>query len=476
MQHIRQMAPFKSKSQTTDAQHVQAIRAGNRSAFDALMQQHKNRVYAVALGMINDFDDAENVAQEAFVQAYLSLDKLKEPAHFGAWVCGICRNLARMWLRQNAKTESLDFLQAQNPQDTESITPIWSDPPENPHTHLEKNEQRQHIQNILNHLPQKSREVLVLFYLEDRPYAEVAQSLGVSQTVVQSRLQTARDRLRNHKGLQALIKEQTLSIDFEERVNAVIDAVHKGDISMVQNLIEKDQNLAKIDIKKSAQSLIQMAANYVVWHRPKHREIVQYLLDKGAECNIFIAARAGLLEQVKKCLKDNPSLLNAKNEHGMTPMQCAALIYGKHDPSEEVVHYLIAQGADIDIFTAAHFGLIDQVRSLLETDPTRVSAQDAEGFQALHWCTRPLGDTDDCLKITELLIKKGADVNFPGGCAWTPMHCVAEWWEFVEQAQLLLDHGAQVNVKDHEGHTPLDLAIDRKRKALIKFLCQNGAE
>ena len=273
-----------------------------------------------------------------------------------------------------------------------------------------------------------------------------------------------------------MIQDQTLSQNFEERVNAVIDAVQKGDISKVQALIDKDQKLANIQVKKSAQSLIQMAANHVVWHRPKHREIAQYLLDNGAECDIFIAARAGLLDQVKKCLNDNPDLLNAKNDQGMTAMQCAALIYGTHEESEEVVKYLIDQGADIDIFTASHFGMTDHVTTLLEANPNLVSAQDAEGFQALHWCTRPRWDTDGCLAITKLLLEKGADVNFAGACEWTPLHCVAEWWEFVAQAQVLVDHGAHINPKDHTGHTPLDLAIDRKRKDLIIFLCKNGAE
>lgn len=273
-----------------------------------------------------------------------------------------------------------------------------------------------------------------------------------------------------------MIQDQTLNPDFEERVNAVIDAVQKGDISKVQALTEKDQKLANIQVKKSAQSLIQMAANHVVWHRPQHREIAQYLLNNGAECDIFIAARAGLLDHVKHCLKENPDLLNAQNAQGMTPMQCAALIYGRHEEGEEVMRYLIDQGAKIDIFTASHFGMVDQVTALLETNPDLASAKDAEGFQALHWCARPLGDVDDCLAITKLLLEKGADVNHPGGCEWTPLHCVAEWWEFVAQAQLLLDHGANINVKDQEGNTPLDLAIDRKRKDLIIFLCKNGAK
>lgn len=469
------MTSLNLKSHTTDAQHVHAVRKGNRSAFDTLMQHYKNRVYAVALGMNSDFDDAETVAQEAFVQAYLSLDKLNDPTRFGPWVCGICRNIARMWLRRNVKTESLDRLKQEQPQITESITPIWSDAPETPQTHLEKREQQHFIQSALNRLPEKSREVLMLFYLEDHSYAEVAEFLGVSQAIVQSRLQTARDRLRNHKGLQSMIQDQTLSSSFEERVNTVIDAVQKGDISKVKSLIEKDQKLANI-ANKNAQSLIQMAANYVVWHRPQHREIVQYLLEKGAECDIFTAARAGLLDQVKHCLNENPNLLNAQNAQGMTPMQCAALIYGKHEESEAVVWYLIDQGAKIDIFTASHFGLLDQVTALLESNPDLIFAKSAEGFQALHWCARPLGDLDNCLAITKLLIEKGADVNFAGECDWTPLHCVAEWWEFVPQAQLLLDNGAHINPKDNEGNTPLDLAIDRKRKDMIQALIERGAK
>ena len=60
------MAPLNLKSHTTDAQHVQAIRNGNRSDFVVLMRHYKTRVYAIALGLISDFDDAETVAQEAF--------------------------------------------------------------------------------------------------------------------------------------------------------------------------------------------------------------------------------------------------------------------------------------------------------------------------------------------------------------------------------------------------------------------------
>ena len=79
-----------------DAQLVSAVLAGDRSAYDALLRRYKNLVYGVALSLVEGFDDAESAAQESFVQAYLTLDRLENPDRFGAWINGICCNISRM--------------------------------------------------------------------------------------------------------------------------------------------------------------------------------------------------------------------------------------------------------------------------------------------------------------------------------------------------------------------------------------------
>ena len=94
--------------------------------------------------------------------------------------------------------------------------------------------------------------------------------------------------------------------DYGTRVEAVIDAVRQGDLATVKTLVEGDSRLANARANNDTRSAIQIAADGVVWHRPKHREIVLYLANNGAEYDIFTAARAGLLDSVRHMLRETP--------------------------------------------------------------------------------------------------------------------------------------------------------------------------
>ena len=267
--------------------------------------------------------------------------------------------------------------------------------------------------------------------------------------------------------------------DYGTRMDAVINAVRKGDLSTVKTLVEQDSRLANVKTHNGARSLIQIAAEKVVWHRPQHRRIVQYLADNGAEYDIFTAARAGLLDAVRHMLRETPNLINSRDYRGYTPLQCTSLIYGACEEAETVMDYLLAKGAETDILTASHFGMLGVVQDLLEDNPFRATATDAEGLTPLHWVVRPRrGSKDSFVRITELLIQSGADVNAQGEASgnWTPMHTLAEWAGFIEQADLLLEAGAEINAKTDLGWTPLHFAVDRRRKEMIEYLRAKGAK
>ena len=262
-------------------------------------------------------------------------------------------------------------------------------------------------------------------------------------------------------------------------VDAIIKAVQEGDFAAVKSLVEGDRRLVNARAHHSARSIIQIAAEKVVWHRPQHRKIVQYLADNGADYDIFTAARAGLLDAVRRMLKETPDLINARDYRDYTALQCVSLIYGACEEAEAVMDYLLAKGAEVDILTASHFGMLGVVQDLLEDKPTRASATDVEGLTPLHWVMRPRrGSKASFVRITELLIQHGGDVNAQSGAHgnWTPMHTLAEWAGYLDQADLMLKAGAEINAETDLGWTPLDFAVDRGRQEMIVFLRGKGAE
>ena len=100
--------------------------------------------------------------------------------------------------------------------------------------------------------------------------------------------------------------------DFENHVNAVIDTVSSNDSSTLESLIESDQRLLNAKVQNGTKTLIQMIAEKVVWHRPEQHKMAEYLAEKGAEYDIFTAARAGLLDHVRKLVNEQPNLVSAR--------------------------------------------------------------------------------------------------------------------------------------------------------------------
>ena len=87
----------------TDRELVHATRDGDKAAFGVLIDRHRRRAAAIASGLLGSGEDAEDVVQEAVLQAYLGLGRLRDPDAFGPWLGGITVNLARMRLRARSK-------------------------------------------------------------------------------------------------------------------------------------------------------------------------------------------------------------------------------------------------------------------------------------------------------------------------------------------------------------------------------------
>jgi len=167
--------------------------------------------------------------------------------------------------------------------------------------------------------------------------------------------------------------------------------------------------------------------------------------DSEHEFDIHTAAMFGNLEEVESILAQKPEFVHAKDEHGYTPLHLAISELGK----KEVVKLLIEKGADIN-------------------------ARDRDGYTPLHLVFAKLGNTE----LVKILIDNGADVNAKGGTlSATPLHLAAEKG-FKDSVELLILSGADINAKNNIGGTVLHhLTTDGQvdNVDMIESLLANGA-
>lgn len=202
---------------------VQQARAGDKQAFSQLVVRHWARVQRILRAVLPPAADGsanvDDLAQEAFLQAYLSLDTLREPTRFCAWVCGIGINLGRMWRRQRPFTlTSWEALPLPDPQPT-------------PEQRAARSLTLDRLAQAIADLPPSEREALLLVYRDGLSHRETADRLGASLSAVKVRVHRGRRRLQTHfqeeqavAGNGRIAREDTMiTVEIMDVLAAVID-------------------------------------------------------------------------------------------------------------------------------------------------------------------------------------------------------------------------------------------------------------
>jgi len=171
-------------SSDPDSTLVAAARAGDHDAFAELVRRYQRLVYAVSYRLLRDQTLAEDVTQDAFVRAYLSLDRFRGTS-FRAWVLRIAHNAALDQLRSLARHRHVPLEDVpERPEPSSSFGPV------------EHEGLTAALEAALAALPPDQRAVVLLADVEGLPYDEVAEVLAIPLGTVKSRLARARTRLR----------------------------------------------------------------------------------------------------------------------------------------------------------------------------------------------------------------------------------------------------------------------------------------
>jgi RNA polymerase sigma-70 factor (ECF subfamily) len=171
---------------------VAQVLDGNVAMFEVLMRRHNERLYRAARAILKDAAEAEDVMQQAYVNAFANLRQFDQRASFATWLTRIAVNEAIARARARGRYQSLDEEDGR----LENVVPmaIANNPEREAFTH----EMRAILENAIDALPDGLREVFTLREVQGLSTVETALSLGVSEDVVKTRLSRSRAALRQH--------------------------------------------------------------------------------------------------------------------------------------------------------------------------------------------------------------------------------------------------------------------------------------
>lgn len=178
----------------TERELVSRARAGDTAAFEQLMLDSQDRVYTLCLRMTGNREDALDLAQEAFFNAWRGLSSFQGNSSFSTWVYRLASNACIDFLRKRKRRQ-----QGESPHsldDEEAPLPEPADPRGSPEEELERRELRRAVERGLQALPDHHRQVLVMRELSGMSYQEIGAVLDLDLGTVKSRIARARLALK----------------------------------------------------------------------------------------------------------------------------------------------------------------------------------------------------------------------------------------------------------------------------------------
>jgi RNA polymerase sigma factor (sigma-70 family) len=188
-----------------DQHYINQIMQGDTNVFRVLVDRYKGMIFTLALKMIKNREEAEEVSQDTFIKVYNSLNKFKGDSKFSTWIYKIAYNTCLDRLKKNKKEESTISIDEFSDYLVKTV--------DNALSALEEQERKQTIQNCINLLPSEESFLLTLYYFDDQNLDEIAKIMDTNSNNVKVKL------FRSRKKLAVILKKQLEPeiLDYYER-------------------------------------------------------------------------------------------------------------------------------------------------------------------------------------------------------------------------------------------------------------------
>lgn len=471
-----------------DDLHALVVRAqaGDLAAYETLVRRFQSAAIAQATAILGDRHLAEDVAQEAFTQAYFDLPQLVEPLAFPAWL----RRIVFKYCDRIVRRTRAPVLSLTGVHDLRSPLPEPADT-------VALRELQRAVDAAIAALPEHERLVAALCYLGEYRSTEIAELLDIPPATVRKRLQTARKRLQHALGGVFAMETTTFSASgadrFAQDVIAALTAIKGGDVPALVALLARHPDLAQLR-SADGRSLLGHVADWPA-NIVGGADLVDALVRAGAPVDTLALMMPGGETALQWAVSANDvavaeALLRAgaavDGVDGRPPL-AQALFY--HQPAAAAL--LVRYGAPVDFVFAAGLGRVDLLAAGITAsgaftaaagqhhapvaNPVPAAAADPQAElreQALVYAA-----INGQLAAAEWLLAHGAQIDaLPSGfdVRLTPLH-----WAVMRQqpamVQRLLALGADPGVRDPQYQaTPLGWATYHKLESLAAVLRAAG--
>ncbi len=177
----------------TDKEIISALQKKSESAFKALVSQFQDRVYNTCLGLLQQPEEAEEAAQDVFIEVYRSIDRFRGDAKLSTWIYRVATTKSLERIRKQKTQKRFAFLQSLTGANQKYNEPISFD---HPGVVLENKEHARVLFHSISTLPENQRTVFTLHKVEGLPYQEIADILQITVSSVESLMFRGKKNLR----------------------------------------------------------------------------------------------------------------------------------------------------------------------------------------------------------------------------------------------------------------------------------------
>jgi len=175
---------------------VERCRRGDLAAFNDLVKRYEKQVYNFAFRLTNNYDDASDIAQEAFLRVYGAIGNFRGDSSFTTWLYRITTNVF-LDERKKARAHPQSSLDEYMELDESSVARQIEDPSPGPQAINEEAERNRVVQQAVDTLPDYQRAMVVLYHTQQKSYEEIAEIMDLPIGTVKSRLNRARLALKD---------------------------------------------------------------------------------------------------------------------------------------------------------------------------------------------------------------------------------------------------------------------------------------